>query len=391
MILLQAPTKPQIRYTIPQVNSRLVLLVALYALLLSCTRPQESPRATQHAPRYDARANDVARFLAGMPGRPNGPFHSLESNPAWRRHKQTSDRLWSRFEQNRLPAMRAFQQREIAGPAFSGDLVFYPFGGPDALTVTTLFPKRLNYLLIGLEPPGSLPPEERILAANLDRQLPQMVRTVESLLHRSFFITASMDRQMRGQITDGLLPVILVQLVRSGFTIVSHEPVTLNEAGEFHQRVAADKRNRGVRIEFRNAAGEPGHLIYLSANLNNNGLAANSALRAFLTRSHPAVTFFKSSSYMPHRPDFSSLRQFVLDNSRTIVQDDSGIPYRFLDPAHWDARLYGRYTQPYGSFRGLMQRDLRKAYERHAAPLDFPIGYGFGRAPSALQIFLRKS
>lgn len=370
-------------------KSRLILFASAL-FLLHCSRPTQAIRESP-ARQIDPQPNDIARFLAGLPGRADGPFHTLEATPAWRQHKQTFDRMWSKFEQNRLPAMRTFQEKEIAGAAFAGEFVFYPFGGPDTLTVTTLFPQRGNYVLIGLEPPGTLPSEDQILEANLERQLPRMERTLESLLHRSFFITASMDHQVRGQITDGLLPVMLVQLARCGYTILSHQSVTLNDTGELHPRTNGTKRNRGVRIDFQSPTGQHGRIVYLSANLNNTGLAENDALQKFIARSAPSVAFFKSSSYMPHRPEFSTLRKLVLDHCRAIVQDDSGIPYRFVNHSQWNVRLYGRYTQPYGSFRGLVQPDLRKAYQQNAAPLGFSIGYGFGRAPSALQIFSRKS
>ncbi len=298
--------------------------------------------------------------------------------------------MWAKFEQVRLPAMRVFQQTEMAGAGFTANTVLYPFGGPDVLTVTTLFPNRRTYILIGLEPPGTLPSERSVLKASLDRQLPRMELTLDSLLRRSFFITASMDRQVRGQITDGLFPVMLAQLARRGYTVLSHQPVTLNDAGEFVARSGAVKRNRAVSIEIQSASGAEARVIYLAANLNNTGLTENQPLRNLIARS-AAAAFFKSTSYMPHRQDFSLLRDLVLKHCTAIAQDDSGIPFRFIDPAQWNTRLYGRYSQPYGSFRHMVQRDLRKAYQESAAPLGFSIGYGFGRAPSALQIFSRKS
>lgn len=358
-------------------------------LLAGCSQPRKEVKQPE-ARRPDVDANDVARFLAGVPGRADGPFHALESTPAWKRHKASFDIMWAKFEENRLPAMRAFQQKEIPAPSASGHVVLYPFGGPDTLTVTTLFPNRRTYVLIGLEPPGSMPTTDQVLHANLERQLPNMARTLDSLLRRSFFITASMDRELRGQITDGVLPVMLVQLARRGFVILSRQRITLSDDGGIQARTGAVKRNRGISIEVGSPAGDVARIIYLAANLNNKGLEANEALRKFVARSAPAVAFFKSTSYMPHKPEFSMLREMILQHCSAIVQDDSGIPYRFVNQSQWNIHLYGNYTQPYGSFRYLVQKDLRKAYEQHSQPLGFRIGYGFGRVPSAMQIFTRK-
>ncbi|MFN7935299.1 MAG: hypothetical protein U0R19_18355 [Bryobacteraceae bacterium] len=370
---------------------RLVISGICLVFFLGCSKPKQEE--TKQAPprQIDLQANDTARFLAGIPGRPESPFHALEAEPAWVEHRKNFDRMWEKFQQQRLPAMNEFQEKEFAGTAFSGKTIFYPFGGPDVLTATTLFPKRQNYVLVGLEPPGTLPTEKQILNADLDKQLPRLERTLESLLVRSFFITASMDRELRGQVTDGLLQVMMVQLARRGYTIVSHQPVTLNEAGEIHPRSGTVKRNRGVSIEFESPAGGQGRILYLAANLNDKWLGENAELKKFLARSAPSVAFFKSTSYMPHKKEFSLLRDLVLQHCSAIVQDDSGIPYRYVDQARWDVRLFGTYVKPYGSFHYLVQPDLRKAYEQRAAPLNFRIGYGFGRVPSALQVFSRKS
>ena len=80
----------------------------------------------------------------------------------------------------------------------------------------------------------------------------------------------------------------------------------------------------------------------------------------------------------------------MLGGSAVILQDDSGIPYRFFNPADWRIQLYGAYDRPYGSFRWLEQPDLKKAYATLTPkPLGFRIGYGFSRIPSNLQLAIR--
>ena len=57
-----------------------------------------------------------------------------------------------------------------------------------------------------------------------------------SELGRSFFITRQMDRQFRGQVTDGLLAPILQLLVRSGHTVLGFRYVRLDDAGQVIDR-----------------------------------------------------------------------------------------------------------------------------------------------------------
>ena len=95
---------------------------------------------------------------------------------------------------------------------------------------------------------------------------------------------------------------------------------------------------------------------------------------------------------MVHKQEFSIIRERVLSNSVAVLQDDSGVPYRFFAAAPWTVQLYGTYVQPYGSFRWLQQPDLRDAYVSSGPkPLNFRIGYGYGRIPSNLLLARKRN
>ena len=87
----------------------------------------------------------------------------------------------------------------------------------------------------------------------------------------------------------------------------------------------------------------------------------------------------------------AEIRDQVLAHSVAVLQDDSGIPYHYFDAQPWRVQLYGDYSRPYGSFRWLEQKDLKKAYTTTGPkPLDFQIGYGFHKAPSNLLFAMKK-
>jgi hypothetical protein len=71
------------------------------------------------------------------------------------------------------------------------------------------------------------------------------------------------------------------------------------------------------------------------------------------------------------------IRNYLLDKESSILQDDSGIPYRFFKSASWTVELFGTYTQTIDLFKYKFQSDLQAAYEKqekkHAVP--FRIGY----------------
>jgi hypothetical protein len=378
------------------------LWIALGALAISCDRAPKtvaqsvSPdRFSAAAPR-DRYADDLGRFLAGLPALAGSPFGALEKQPAWIEHRREMDRAWSGIEEATLPAMRAFQERELCATPITQAPAFYPFSGPDALMLTVFFPENPTYVMVGLEPAGDLPTPRQLGRKDLGEYLASIRETIASELSRSFFITRQMDSQFRGQVTDGLFLPILELLVRSNHTILGFRYVRLDDAGQVIERPAGYKApgkigNKGVEIDFRRDDDQSVHkLLYFSVNLSDQRLRENQPFLAFLAGLKRTSTFLKATSYMVHKPEFSIIRERILSGSFAVLQDDSGIPYRFFDAAAWTVQLYGVYDRPYGSFRWLEQADLRKAYlSSRPKPLDFRIGYGYGKVPSNL-LFARK-
>ncbi|HXB70718.1 MAG TPA: hypothetical protein VNY05_20970 [Candidatus Acidoferrales bacterium] len=373
----------------------------LAALLLSCQRPSES--APQPAAAIDPfaepvphsrDADDAGRFLAGMPGTVGSPFRELEDRPAWKLHRRQLDIAWAGIEEQTIPRMREFQKAELGDAPLEKSVVLYPFSGPDALVLTVFFPQNPTYVMVALEPPGTLPTPKQLSRQDLVRKLAGVRDTVYSELHRSFFITRQMDRQFRGQVSDGLLPPILHLLVRTGHTILGHRFVRLDENGLVAGRAEgapSETGNRGVELEFRTDADQSVHkLFYYSTNLSDQRLSQNHPFLTFLSKLNRVTAFFKATSYMTHKPEFSLIRDQVLAHGGVVLEDDSGIPYHFFREQSWKVQLYGAYVRPYGSFKWMQQPDLKQAYtSSEARPLQFRIGYGFGKIASNL-ILARK-
>lgn len=284
-----------------------VLALFVPAVLLSCGHSSTS--ATRHssplelsgqAPR-DRLADDLGRFLAGLPGSADSPFTSLQSQEAWREHRRDSDLLWERVETQWIPAMREFQKAELTRALIEGSLVFYPFSGPDALMVTVLFPRSPVYVMVGLEPVGTFPTLKQIANENLAGYLAELRNSVSSELERSFFITREMDREFRGQVTDGLLPPILLMLARTRHTILGHRFVRLDTSGRLIERAADHKApgrigNKGVEIDFRaDADGSVHRLFYFSVNLSDEWLEKNKSFMTFLDGLKGMTTFLKAT------------------------------------------------------------------------------------------------
>jgi hypothetical protein len=339
-------------------------------------------------------ADDLGRFLAGLPGNPGNPFAELESADAWGEHARLADKAWATFSQDRLPALAAFAQTELNDLGQPQTTVFYPFSGPDSLTVTSFFPRVSAYVLVALEPPGTLTGVSKFLKKDLAAELTELRNTFDSLLQRSFFVTRQMDHQLRGQVTDGVLPLILVELVRSGNTVLGAEFVWIDEAGQMLVRPAAQKiHNWGFVVDYRHDGDGVTHrLYYFSVNLASDHLDKNPEFQKHMASLGPVVTYLKSTSYLTHHAEFGTIRDKILSMSAAVLQDDSGVPHRFFTPDQWSVQLYGEYRQPYSPFRYMAEPDLKAAFQQpeNVKKLDFRIGYGYGRAPSNLELARRK-
>jgi hypothetical protein len=360
----------------------------------SSTAAQAEPAVGSLPQRREA--DDTARFLAGMPGKPDSPFKQLESDTAWVEHRQRMDKAWSGAGGSLIAGLADFQKQELAAPPLVTAPVFYPFGGPDALTPVLSFPRSPSYVMVALEPAGTLPSLAKVEKKNLAEYLPALRQTMGSVLGRSFFVTRDMDRQFRGQVTDGLMIPILQILARTGHTIIGYRYVTLNEEGQTVERPAewhtTNKHgNKGFEVSYWTDADSSLHLLsYYSVNLDDKHLSDNFAFRKFAAGLKGSTTMFKATSYMTHNKDFSIIRDLVLTASGAILQDDSGLPFHFFDAGQWNVQLYGEYTKPYGSFHFRVQKDLREAYQSAGVkPLPLRIGYGYGKAASNLLLARR--
>src|ERR1035438_4974349 len=88
-----------------------VMLSCGYASAPKTTKPL-ADRLREPVP-HDRYADDVGRFLAGLPARPDSTLAKFQDTPAWAKHREDLDSAWAKMDDQRLPAMRAFQKAEF--------------------------------------------------------------------------------------------------------------------------------------------------------------------------------------------------------------------------------------------------------------------------------------
>ena len=72
----------------------------------------------------------------------------------------------------------------------------------------------------------------------------------------------------------------------------------------------------------------------------------------------------------------------TLQKSNSILEDDTGIPFKYFDHVDWNVNLFGLYVLPVKDFReNLYQKDLKDAYadtDLYKGELPFSLGYHWG-------------
>ena len=84
-----------------------------------------------------------------------------------------------------------------------------------------------------------------------------------------------------------------------------------------------------------------------------------------------------------HQSHFAKVRKLLLDNSETIVQDDSGIPLAYFERRRWRFLAFGRYQGPISIFANFYQPRIAELFQK-ANPMEFGIGYQWRKNESNL-------
>jgi hypothetical protein len=332
--------------------------------------------AARAMPAHSATPNDVARFLAGLPPSEGSPLTGLTRERAWLGHAAAMDAAWANIETRQLSRIRTWSASELATPS---NVLYYFFSGPDFLYADAFFPSATTYVMAALEPSGPLPAIGRTRGDSLSYGLSQLRSSLNSVLNFSFFRTREMRTTLSANTFSGTLPILYIFLARTGKTI---DEVTFHDINEDGALVAdGEGLPKGAanvaKILFKGSDGKQRTIYYVQTDLSNGGWR-RSGLKAFCEKMEAGDALIKSASYLLHSSAFSDVRTHLLERSKRLLQDDSGVPISFFKTDDWQLRPYGRYLGPIAVFPDNHQPRLGELFRRSKAPsIDFGIGYRF--------------
>ncbi|MCC6947920.1 MAG: hypothetical protein IT539_09155 [Bradyrhizobiaceae bacterium] len=362
---------------------RALKAVAVAAGLIFFALPYAASAQTGASP------DETARYLAGMPTPADSPLARFR-DASWQQHAKYFDSAWDKLENAQLSKVRKWTNENNRVPARP---LFYTFSGPDFVYANAFFPEATTYVMVGLEPVGPVP----AVSERTRHALASLRGSLNTILNISFFITSDMGSRLHQGELRGTLPILYVFLARSGKTIHEVSLVNLDKDGvvtEVTKHGSAPKGARvdpGVKIVFSGNGGAKQTLYYFSTDLSDSGVRASGFLK-FCEQLGNGDALIKSASYLLHGSNFALVRNFLLEKSQTIVQDDTGVPSRFFKQEDWLLKPFGAYLGPIEIFKGVYQQDLAQIFRKGKAPkLDFGIGYRWRGHDSNLLLAVKKN
>lgn len=358
-------------------NIRLFLIATF---LTSSLVGSVEARSHRHAPQAEEPApvlpgpppNDTARFLAGMPLPPSSPLAALTKDPAWQEHSGFFEKAFAKLNVRQFEKLRNWQTAYLPESRDRYPVVYYMFSGPDLLYVDQFFPNASVYVMCGKEPLGPPPDPSRI--TDLSVAFRNLENAMNASLTTSYFITEDMKVDLQQQNLGGTVPILYVFLARAGKDIQEVSYISLDRGGGVH---LARGGTPGVKIVYRDhKSGITQTLYYFTTDISDGGIGSSPGFMNFCAHFGVGASFLKSSSYLMFEGGFSRVRNFILDHSQLIVQDDSGIPVANFNRSRWNLRLFGTYVGPLDIFRQYNQPRLHELFAENN-PSPFPIGFGY--------------
>lgn len=322
-------------------------------------------------------------------------FLSITESKEYQNYRQQFSKRWTNFDTSRLRILRQFRQQEIQNGVKTAPTLFYPFSGPDILYANTFFPEAKKYILVGLEPVGTLSSLHELTIDSIGKYFETLNSSINALLKFSFFRTNSMEKDLTRKELDGVIHLIFLFLNRTGNSIRSAKAIGIDSLGNkfnyasFEEMKKLRPKIAGLEVVFLSPQNEEKVLEYYAANLVNPALEKNKGFMMYLKGYRDIGTYLKGASYLLHKPHFSIIRNYILNTSNSIVQDDSGIPLHSFESSKriWNYTLYGKYIAPISLFKNSFQSDLDSLYRQQGSKnLGFGIGYNFKDKNSNLMI-----
>lgn len=342
----------------------------------------------------------MASFAAGIPTNTK-EYVAAENFPAYKKYQHFMDSAWKVVDRTRYIKMRNWAKTECAEANKTDRTIFYPFSGPDFVSVYSFFPNAKTYYMLALEPTGGYAAPTQFNETFTNEYFTNFTQSLDDIFNKSYFITRKMNTQLQSSRVDGVLPLLSMFIKRTGNTIIDVKKISIDSTGaeiaiDYEKAYLSKGRPRGLKIQFHpyGNAQDVRTVYYYSCDLIDANFSASKPFYKYLSNTiQESTTYAKSASYIMHLNVFSNITRLVVNKSKFLLQDDTGVALHNFDLKNYDLTLYGKYVKPVSDFDYGYQLDVKELYKRDSLkvkPLPYDLGYHWGTRENNLMRLVRK-
>jgi len=301
-------------------------------------------------------------------------------------NKQQADTAWQFYQQNMGEPMKHWAHDEVR---FNGQsTVFYPFSGPDFVTVSQLYPNASRYVMVAMQMAGEPASMANMSATRAQNFQSKFLREWMKFSRLGFFRTDDLNEDLRDKYAQiGVTTILITFALYSGYDVTDVYPIALDP--QTNTFVKTDGPWKSVRLML-SKAGKPVTLDYVSLNLSDSFLSQAEPMRNWLNTETRNPVLIKAASHLLQESYFSILRDQLVANATMVVQDETGLNYSYLSQIG-KVDLYGGFLYPHELFNRKKQESLALAYKesKSVKPLPFAFSYNKTTERRSVQVVRR--
>jgi hypothetical protein len=263
---------------------------------------------------------------------------------------------------------------------------FYPFSGPDVVTVMSLYPKANYYVLVADQVPEYtfINSPEKLSTASQAFEC----HMLSNFSNRGYYLTN--DLIGKNGPKPRFIKLLIYNLAFAGAKVNAITTLTISQEGLIIPQVKDTPAN-GVRFLIETIDGRAVTVDYISANISDSGLENQAHFVKAFQRKSSQVVLIKSASHLLQNTYFSTMKNVLVENAKWITQDETGldiVPYS----DNFNLQLFGRFIAPNNLWaKSPSAQRLAKYYQDHPSKQELPFLLGYEKAGgSMLMIGQRK-
>lgn len=280
------------------------------------------------------------------------------------------DKMVEGYQQRFQSKMLSWSEKNLSKPNYQ--TAFYPFSGPDVVTVMSIYPKANYYVMMADQYPeyAFLEKPEKANAAAQSFECSMLA----NFSRRGYYRTNDLNGK------DGPRPrfikLLIYNIAFSGSKIEDIKPLYVDQSGLILP-VDSNQQPDGVRFILKAKDGRSVTLDYLRADLSNTGFEKRPEFAQAIARKSSQVVLLKSASHLLQNPKFSKMSDTLIANSKWVTQDETGLDITPFSN-NYNLELYGKFVaaHPLWAKNESAQR-LAKYFSSHPSKEDLPFILGY--------------